>query len=44
MDEEGYLYIVGRKKDIIIGGGENINSLEVERVIYELPQVLEGPW
>jgi len=39
MDEEGYLYIVDRKKDIIISGGENIASLEVERVIYELPQV-----
>lgn len=42
MDEEGYLYIVDRKKDIIISGGENIASLEVERVIYELPQVLEA--
>jgi len=41
VDEEGYLYIVDRKKDIIISGGENIASLEVERVIYELPQVLE---
>ena len=41
MDEESYLYIVDRKKDIIISGGENIASLEVERVIYELPQVLE---
>lgn len=41
LDEEGYLYIVDRKKDVIISGGENIASLEVERVIYELPQVLE---
>ena len=41
LDEEGYLYIVDRKKDIIISGGENIASLEVERVIYELPQILE---
>ena len=41
MDEEGYLYIVDRKKDVIISGGENIASLEVERVIYELPEVLE---
>jgi acyl-CoA synthetase (AMP-forming)/AMP-acid ligase II len=41
IDEEGYLYIVDRKKDIIKSGGENIASLEVERVIYELPQVLE---
>jgi fatty-acyl-CoA synthase len=41
LDAEGYLYIVDRKKDIIISGGENIASLEVERAIYELPQVLE---
>jgi acyl-CoA synthetase (AMP-forming)/AMP-acid ligase II len=41
LDEEGYLYIEDRKKDIIISGGENIASLEVERVIYQLPQVLE---
>lgn len=41
LDEEGYLYIVDRKKDIIISGGENIASLEVERVIYEIHRVLE---
>lgn len=41
FDEEGYLYIVDRKKDMIKSGGENIASAEVERVIYELPQVFE---
>ena len=41
MDDDGYLYIVDRKKDMIISGGENVASPEVERVIYELPQVLE---
>jgi len=41
VDEEGYLYIVDRKKDVIISGGENIASLEVERVIYQNPKVLE---
>lgn len=41
LDAEGYLYIIDRKKDIIISAGENIASLEVERVIYALPQVLE---
>jgi len=41
LDEEGYLYIEDRKKDIIISGGENIASAEVERVIYELAQVSE---
>ena len=42
LDEEGYLYIEDRKKDIIISGGENISSQEVERVIYESPKVLEA--
>lgn len=42
LDEEGYLYIMDRKKDMIISGGENIASPEVERVIYELPAVLEA--
>jgi len=42
LDEDGYLYIVDRKKDLIISGGENISSLEVERVIYEIPEVLEA--
>jgi len=42
IDEDGYLYIVDRKKDMIISGGENIASAEVERVLYEHPQVLEA--
>ncbi|MBU1208371.1 MAG: long-chain fatty acid--CoA ligase [Pseudomonadota bacterium] len=42
LDEEGFLYIMDRKKDMIISGGENIASPEVERVIYELPEVLEA--
>jgi O-succinylbenzoate-CoA ligase len=41
VDDEGFLYIVDRKKDIIISGGENIASLEVERVIYQHPSVKE---
>lgn len=41
LDEDGYLYIMDRKKDMIISGGENIASPEVERVIYELPEILE---
>jgi fatty-acyl-CoA synthase len=41
LDRDGYLYILDRKKDMIISGGENIASPEVERVIYELPAVLE---
>ncbi len=42
LDEDGFLYITDRKKDMIISGGENIASSEVERVIYQLPQVKEA--
>lgn len=41
VDEDGYLYITDRIKDIIISGGENISSLDVERVLYEHPAVFE---
>src|SRR5882757_5212257 len=41
LDRDGFLYLTDRKKDMIISGGENIASSEVERVIYELPQVRE---
>ena len=41
MDEEGYIRICGREKDIIIRGGENIPVVEVESAIYKLPQVSE---
>ncbi|MCD6570918.1 MAG: long-chain fatty acid--CoA ligase [Deltaproteobacteria bacterium] len=41
LDEDGFLYIVDRIKDMIISGGENIASPEVEKIIYELPEVLE---
>jgi fatty-acyl-CoA synthase len=40
-DEECYIHIVDRKKDIIISGGENISSIEVERAISAHPAVLE---
>ena len=41
MDEEGYIRICGREKDIIIRGGENIPVVEVESAIYKLPQISE---
>ena len=41
-DDDGYLYIVDRLKDMIISGGENIASSEVERVLYEHDSVLEA--
>lgn len=41
LDEEGYLFIVDRKKDIIIRGGENISCQEVEAAIYEHPEANE---
>jgi acyl-CoA synthetase (AMP-forming)/AMP-acid ligase II len=40
-DEDGYLFIVDRLKDMIVSGGENIAGSEVERVLYEHPAVLE---
>jgi long-chain acyl-CoA synthetase len=41
-DEQGYIYIVDRKDDMIITGGENVYSTEVESVLYEHPAVLEA--
>jgi len=41
VDENGYIEIVDRKKDIIISGGENIGSIEIEDVIRDHPAVLE---
>ncbi|MGY3495114.1 AMP-binding protein [Bradyrhizobium sp. USDA 4502] len=41
LDDDGFLYLTDRKKDMIISGGENIASSEVERVIYEMPEVRE---
>lgn len=41
-DEDGYLYVVDRKKDIIISGGENISSVEVESLLYKHPKVMEA--
>ncbi len=40
-DTEGYIHIVDRKKEIIISGGENISSIEVERAIFSHPAVFE---
>lgn len=40
-DEEGYIQIVDRKKEIIISGGENISSIEVEKAIFAHPAVYE---
>lgn len=41
MDEEGYFYIVDRKKDLIIVGGYNVYPREVEEVLYNHPDVVE---
>ena len=41
LDEDGYLFIVDRKKDIIVRGGENISCVEVELALYSHPNITE---
>jgi len=41
MGEDGYLYLLDRRKDMIVTGGENVYSLEVEAVLYQHPAVHE---
>jgi acyl-CoA synthetase (AMP-forming)/AMP-acid ligase II len=41
QDEEGYIYVVDRKKDMIISGGENIYPAEIEEVLYTHPKIVE---
>jgi acyl-CoA synthetase (AMP-forming)/AMP-acid ligase II len=42
FDEEGYLYVVDRKKEMVIRGGENIYCIEVENVLYQHPKIGEA--
>lgn len=42
MDEDGYFYIVGRKKEMIIVGGFNVYPQEVEGILYEHPDILDA--
>ncbi len=42
MDEEGYFFIVDRKKDMIISGGYNVYPRDIEEVLFEHPQVAEA--
>jgi acyl-CoA synthetase (AMP-forming)/AMP-acid ligase II len=42
LDEDGFLYIVGRLKDVIIRGGNNVHATDVEAVLYEHPAVQEA--
>ncbi|MFV1950876.1 MAG: long-chain fatty acid--CoA ligase [Nitrospinota bacterium] len=42
MDEDGYFYIVDRKKELIISGGENIYPREIEEILYRHPRVLDA--
>ena len=42
MDDEGFVYLVDRSKDMIVSGGENVYSTEVEEVLYKHPAVLEA--
>ncbi|HWN99248.1 MAG TPA: long-chain-fatty-acid--CoA ligase [Blastocatellia bacterium] len=42
VDEDGYIYLVDRKKDMIVTGGENVYSTEVEAALYEHPAIQEA--
>jgi len=42
LDEDGYLFIVGRAKDVIIRGGHNVHAADVEAILYEHPSVSEA--
>ena len=42
MDEEGFVFIVDRWKDMYISGGENVYPAEVENILYELPEIAEA--
>ena len=42
LDAEGYLHLTDRKKDVIISGGSNVSSVEVENALYEHPAVVEA--
>ncbi|HUR79022.1 MAG TPA: AMP-binding protein [Acidimicrobiales bacterium] len=42
LDEDGFLYIVGRAKDVIIRGGNNIHATDIESVLYEHPSIQEA--
>ena len=42
MDDEGFVYIVDRWKDMYISGGENVYPAEIENVLYQLPEVAEA--
>jgi acyl-CoA synthetase (AMP-forming)/AMP-acid ligase II len=42
LDPDGYLYIVGRKKDVIIRGGNNIHAVDIEAVLLDHPDVIEA--
>jgi long-chain acyl-CoA synthetase len=42
IDEEGFVYIVDRAKDMVIRGGENVYSVEIETVLFEHPAVVDA--
>src|SRR5699024_9719635 len=42
LDEDGFLFLVDRKKDMVLTGGENVASSEVERVLYQMPGISEA--
>jgi len=41
MNEDGYVYIEDRVKDMYISGGENVYPAEIENILYQMPQIIE---
>ena len=42
MNEDGYIQLKDRSKDIIISGGENISTIEIENVLFQHPQIIDA--
>jgi long-chain acyl-CoA synthetase len=42
LDEDGYIFIVDRKKDLVIRGGYNVYPREIEEIMYQIPEILEA--
>jgi acyl-CoA synthetase (AMP-forming)/AMP-acid ligase II len=42
VDDDGYLFIEARRNDLIVTGGENVNPIEIEKALLQIPGIIEG--